>query len=708
MRQEFRHFRIGFARPVRCVAMYDVMIERRGVGPQKGFANPKKSGFRLGVEGLSRVDSGVNINPVGIDDHQGQGVQPGEVVSRHEAGRVIAARHAVREQRLDPAIGPPDRHSPMMRFAQRIDHHVLVIALQTQDQALGAEGDQPFDHRPAGGAAINIVAEQNDPGRATKCMGVDPLKSLGEQIVPAMDIADGIGEGLRRWRVIEHPVRAFQSARRGAKSNPLYPICRSAATLISAVGAETRGGPGATARMVAVAEPGFFDEGGGIAGDRLGRWLFIGAAAVMLIAGFFGGASRDNPLRLALVESVALPLAALTLRRLVRRDRWRGVAAPLVFLAGLFIIPLLQSLPLPPEIWTTLPGRDPRLEALDLAGLGPDWAPVSLAPRETLAMMAALLPPAAVFLAVLQSNRSERRALAALWVALSVVGLLFGMAQRAMPAGGGAYFYAVTNLGSVVGLFANRNHEAVLLVAVAPLAVALALNVRVDAVQRPPRGPGAWLAGLYLAVAVVALAAIQSRAGVILAVPGIGGALILLVRHGRSPGRRRTPVVIGAVVLAAVGAVMLFAQAPLLDRFVGGAAGEFRLEAWPYVLKAAEGNLPFGAGLGAFDMVFRAVEPLHLVGDAYFNHAHNDYLELWLETGWIGAALIAGFAVWLGWVAAVVGGDPLARAASLCVLVLMAHSLVDYPLRTETLATLFAFCCGVLAVAARASRRAWA
>ena len=44
------------------------------------------------------------------------------------------------------------------------------------------------------------------------------------------------------------------------------------------------------------------------------------------------------------------------------------------------------------------------------------------------------------------------------------------------------------------------------------------------------------------------------------------------------------------------------------------------------------------------------------------------------------------------------GGSALARAASVGALTLILQSAVDYPLRTETLAVLFAFCCGLLAI----------
>jgi O-antigen ligase len=48
----------------------------------------------------------------------------------------------------------------------------------------------------------------------------------------------------------------------------------------------------------------------------------------------------------------------------------------------------------------------------------------------------------------------------------------------------------------------------------------------------------------------------------------------------------------------------------------------------------------FGSGLGTFEHVFKIYQPEGLTG--YYDHAHNDYLELLLEAGIFGV-LIGGF-----------------------------------------------------------------
>ena len=412
------------------------------------------------------------------------------------------------------------------------------------------------------------------------------------------------------------------------------------------------------------------------------------AFLLVVIAAVFGGASRENPLRLALVELAALPLLVLGLRR---RLGVGGEPFPLAILGCIFAIPVIQLFPLPPTIWTALAGQAPRLAALRLAGLAPGWRPMSLAPGETFNALLALAPPTAMFLGATCLDRLARERLAVVWIGMAAAGMALGIVQMAAPAGGWAYPYATTNQGSLVGWFANRNHEAACLLVALPFAAVLSRSAS-------PAGPiwRNWALGLFGVVALAALGVIRSRAGVILAVPDLAGCAVLAWRDGSANRRNVLAAVLGAPV---VGMVAWFGLSPVLNRFAGPPGAEFRFEAWPIVAKAAGDTLPFGAGLGAFDPIFRAVEPLRLVAANYFNHAHNDYLELWLETGWLGAAMLAAFAVWFAMAAARAWtrGGGLGGAASLAALVLMAQSVVDYPLRTEALAVWFAFCCGVLA-----------
>ncbi len=433
-----------------------------------------------------------------------------------------------------------------------------------------------------------------------------------------------------------------------------------------------------------------------------GAALFGCALALTLAGALFGGASRENPLRLAAVELMALPLLVLALRH---APPGRLARAGQVLLALAILVPLLQLIPLPPALWLAAPGRGVRAQALAAAGLPIGWAPLSLFPAATLGCALALAAPAAMFLASQLMAEAQRRRLAAVWLASGAVGLMLGAFQLVEPAGGPAYPYATTNLGSLVGLFANRNHEAGFLLALVPFAALLAAARPSAGAPRRRRDRGAaprlaWApvaAGLFGAVALVALGVVRSRAGVLLALPAVLGAFAVMIRE-RAP----RPILIAGLAGAAASvlAVALFAAGPIVDRFVGQTGQEGRFVAAPVVVRAGLPFQPLGAGLGAFDRVYRAAEPLEMVEPAFFNHAHDDYLELWLEAGWAAVALIVLFLAWFAvaarraWTRA---GEGTARAGSVAILVLLAQSAVDYPLRTQTLACLFAFACGALA-----------
>ena len=427
---------------------------------------------------------------------------------------------------------------------------------------------------------------------------------------------------------------------------------------------------------------------------------------LVVVSVVFGGASRENPLQVMLVELAALPVLYLSLRALAGEMFWREIPAPLGLLALIVALPLVQIIPLPPALWQGLPGREAMSAALTAAGLTPGWMPLSMSPEDTHAALLALMAPAAMFLAVQTLDPDESRALMGAYLILAVIGLGLGAVQLSSGQASLGYLYRTTNHGSLVGLFANRNHEASYLLAMLPFAAVF--------VARRDRGGRSELfgtAGWFMILLVIAaLGAVHSRAGLLLAAPALIGCVAVAWRAGGGRGRGRTLLVLGGMIAAGVAIVLTLALAPNLSRFSEDPGQETRLRSWPHVEQAAAAHLPFGAGIGAFDRVYRAAEPLELVTPTYLNHAHNDYLELWLEAGWPGAAILAAVLAWLAWMSARAwrrpagGAADLQRAASVAVGVMVLHSLVDYPLRTLSMAVLFAFCCGMLCWPSAASR----
>jgi O-antigen ligase len=418
---------------------------------------------------------------------------------------------------------------------------------------------------------------------------------------------------------------------------------------------------------------------------------------VLLISLVFGGATREEVLSSDFVGLAALPvlvLAALRLRA-APRPEWR---LPLLIIGGLILLPLFQLIPLPAWLWTHLPGRPQIASDLRAAGLEPGWAPISLSPRATWSSLLALLPPLAIWAAVATSEARARATMIWCLLVVGVVSVIIGCVQIAGGPDSPLRFYAITNPNPAVGFFSNRNHLASLLACLIPLAAAGAAGC---AMIRPiPR----LLIGVYLAIIVVLVVGIgltQSRAGVLLlAVAGLG-ALAMVWRAGVGQGRLRVLLAVAGVALVVAIPLAETVFGGVLERFQGGLGGDDRLRTATYVAGSIVDYLPFGSGLGTFVPVYKMVEQPSVMLNTYLNHAHNDWLEVLLEGGLLAAALLAAFLVWFGRVGVAIwrrGGveATTARAAWLVILLLLLHSLVDYPLRSAAMMSVFALACGAL------------
>jgi O-antigen ligase len=408
-----------------------------------------------------------------------------------------------------------------------------------------------------------------------------------------------------------------------------------------------------------------------------------------------GGGARADILSLLLLRPLTIALLAWALIGLTRQDA-RGYGGWLLLAACVIALPLLQLVPLPPEIWHGLPGRE-LIVAIDAeTGQESAWRPLTLDPQMTwnaLWSLAALL--AALLFAIRAGSSGQGAALRAMIVAGLVSGVL-GVAQYASGTSSPLYLYRISNFGSAVGLFANRNHAGVFLACMFPLLAAFAV-MRMEEGKRRAR--------LISAVAMAAilvpmLFATGSRAGLAAGAIGIIGAALVAgprlsgVSWKRAPRSRRlllTGGVVGFFVFCAVSIGL--SPGNSLDRMVGGPESELRWPIWRVTLGAIADVFPWGSGFGGFTQVFKVYEPDSLLAPAYINHAHNDFLEVALDGGVAGLLLLAAALgliardTWRVWRAAPSGSEViLGRAASIALGQLVFASVFDYPLRTPLMA----------------------
>ncbi|HWE47663.1 MAG TPA: O-antigen ligase family protein [Caulobacteraceae bacterium] len=429
--------------------------------------------------------------------------------------------------------------------------------------------------------------------------------------------------------------------------------------------------------------------------DRLFESLNL---LVVVGALVLGGATQEGAMVQAAVRLLSLPLFFWAAWRLTGQ-RPRGHALwSLALLAAVLLVPAIQLIPLPPAFWRTLPGRADFAATYGAAGMAVPWLPLSLTPDATWDSGLALLPPAAVFLAVTTLRERSRNRVAAAILGVTALGLLLGLMQMATGPASPLRFYVRTNVEYGVGFFANRNHQAALLLTSVPLAAHfIAARRREDA---PWTLAPMLFGGAVIVVAAVGVVAAGSRAGLLLLGPAVVAGFLIATRTRKFDWKWSA---VAGVVLVGIVATAVFVDPEGLTKLRQPLSHEVRAQVAPVIAQTANHYFPVGTGLGSFDPVYRTVEPERAADTSFLNHAHDDYLELWLETGLVGIVLLILFFYWFGrasWRAWIserkLVGASLGRAGSTVAALLLVHSVVDYPLRTTALAVVFAFACAVL------------
>jgi O-antigen ligase len=424
--------------------------------------------------------------------------------------------------------------------------------------------------------------------------------------------------------------------------------------------------------------------------------LLSGAAlAASLI---FGGGTRQATFSDVVPELMALPLLIVAGPAGLKALRRQPLLACLF--AGVITLFVLQLLPLPPNIWSRLPGREKLVQFYIVAGMPLPWQPLSLSPGGTWRAGLAFLPALTLFLGTLTLSRAERQVLLAIAVVLGVLSVPLGMLQVLGGEESALYFFQYTNHGSAVGFFANANHYAVFCCVLIPFAAAL-LSKPAKRSTVPPLAIFAMVAFALL----LGLAMSRSRSALVLGVLSVLATFALILREPlRGALTRRMRWLVAIVGLAAVlPIVMAMGLLAVLSRFeVQQVTADARWTMARVTWQALRVHFPLGSGLGTFERVYQLHEPAQAAMWEVINHAHNDWLELILETGAVGLVLVIAFFVWCGraWARSLASEDAFDRrigqAAGIAIALVSLHSLWDYPLRTIALSTLFGLCCALL------------
>lgn len=440
---------------------------------------------------------------------------------------------------------------------------------------------------------------------------------------------------------------------------------------------------------------------------------FYAFVAFFVLVFFMGGGARDDIQSLLVLRPLAVIFCAYALT-VKTPEQWKGRTFPLYIAGALLALMVIQLIPLPPSVWAALPERQIFAEIANLAGIEQPWRPLTLSPSKTLNSLFSLTVPIAAMMLYLNLDREYRRRAVPVIIILCVVSALWGIFQIVGPPRGPFYFYRISNTGMAIGLFANRNHQAIMLACAIAMLGWYAAS-RMQGGKSVDRKYYASIIAILIFVPLIFI--IGSRAGLLLMFPAMAMALFFIgFEHFRPASKKRAGrgkkqksvtfstrnVLFIASVIAIIGIVassVLLSRSLALDRLLGAdRLLELRFQTLPTLIHMVEIYFPWGGGFGSFEHLYKIYEPQNLLSTRYLNQAHNDWLQFLIEGGLPAIGIAAAAFVWIVTRVAVLFKNRLASASAakqglMCLTVmglLLLASLGDYPLRVPSIAATFA------------------
>ena len=443
---------------------------------------------------------------------------------------------------------------------------------------------------------------------------------------------------------------------------------------------------------------------------NLGLALFLAPLAVAPLA--FGTVEGWS---LLLVE-LLVALAVLTHALQHQQGRLLAIPGllPLMLLIGWM---LLQLVPLPVEVQKALsPHGYQAYEPVYGLLAEPRLLPLSVYPKGTVLEAIRLLAHALFYLLtvlLLTSGAHLKKAVEfCCWLALAI-GILALLQKFSSPEK--LFWFRPSSTGQSMGPWVNRSQYSGYVELVAPLVLALALYFRPAVASDDPwrkrvvaffskeEGVNRHLLFSFGVLLLAASVFVSLCRGGIIAVTLSSFSFFLLLAWKERRYSRLVSVAFFSVLILIVS---WFGWQPIVDRFdqIFTGSGEFavdRLLVWEDSWKIFRDFWLTGSGFGTFIAVY----PLYrtVPGEAIFDHAHNDYLELLTNGGIIGFLLAAWFVL-----AVFAHGLKMLKrrrdryailvtvGALSGILGLLIHSLTDFNMHNGAVGLYFFFLCGVV------------
>lgn len=380
-------------------------------------------------------------------------------------------------------------------------------------------------------------------------------------------------------------------------------------------------------------------------------------ALVLAISAAFllGGGSRADIQSLLVLRPLSFLFLGYAAIVFMRSDK-ACISAPFGFILCLIALILCQLIPLPTAIWTSLPHREPFSEIAEITRIGHQWRPLTLSPSRTLNSLLSLVLPLSIILLYMVQQKTFQEKVLYLPIIIGGVSALLGLFQILADDNSPLYTYSVTNNGSLVGLFANRNHNAIFLASLLPMIAGLFVtSSRNQSVER-------WknfslLAFVTFLIPIIIMTG--SRSGLLFMVLAIIMSAIIFwkiilnkwkLSFGKDSNNKifYTCLIFSSIFLLFFFIAYLILNSETLKRISNiELVDDSRALYFPYLVELAKMYFPFGSGFGSFEFVYKAIEPNALLSPKYLNQGHNDLFQIAIEGGVPAALLVIIFCYWV-------------------------------------------------------------
>lgn len=431
--------------------------------------------------------------------------------------------------------------------------------------------------------------------------------------------------------------------------------------------------------------------------QNLPEQLIVGlvAAAMIITPLMYSGKTVNALLFLEIVGACLIPL-------ILWNKRSSGVSKlTLITATCILLTPLLYLIPLSPELWLKLPGRQQYAEALNwlLTHDQTPWLAISLSPQRTLHAFATLIALGAIFFATTSLPEKKQLTLAYLFLGICSLQATIALIQYSNPNLGQWFLGEYTARGSAQGTYLNRDHFSALMHMSLPMAIAfVASNIGTKSKPSDKDAMAYLLQNILIFVFVAMLILLggifsRSRAGVFLVIVAVLLSSLVFARH---IGGRRSASLAATIAMIGTGLAVSIGLIPVLNRFVAiDPTEDLRWTIFADVIRGIKTFFPVGSGPGTFQDIYRTIQPIEM--PRFVNHAHNDYLELLFETGAWGILILTLVLLTMtqGWIQLRNYTWNKYRfmkaAAGISMTLIALHSLVDFNLHTPANAIFVSF-----------------